>query len=473
MRNQDHLSYIKALYTLKEFPDTSIDFDAIRRAIKNHGKSASYEQCLSRKQNLKIKELNDAISSLRQLGDKGYRDSLSLSKSLTEKTRLYKKALELDFNTKIQMVIKEIEVENKSIYEEAVRYIQSKNIEEVQHGIDLLNKLNPDYLDVSERIKYATRKVKKSKSKKVSFYFSIACILIAAVFGVFYIKNVYIPKQTYENACASMNSAEYDSAIEAFSKLGDYKDSSDKLIEAKYLKAVNLLAAEDFSNANIIFNELGNYKDSEIKKEETEKGILYKRSVDLFSVKKYKDAYSGFLSIKDYKDSSEYLEQMIVLPIKITLDSHSVSFKETITIDYDNNSLQMKPVTYKNEHYEFDDQGRLLIHSNASSTIKFNYEENGNISSTRWGEPIYYDQYGNELEDERQTDDFHNITGSNINTYDSNLEGVLLEVEHSYGSGASTYTSFTYDVFLNNGDTDIQKTVWTNIRLMFGYAIWH
>lgn len=75
-------------------------------------------------------------------------------------------------------------------------------------------------------------------------------------------------ENVYLDAEKLLNSQNYDDAISFFESLGDYKDSSSKLMEAKYLKAESLRSSRKFAEAYLILKELGEYKDSSIQAKE-------------------------------------------------------------------------------------------------------------------------------------------------------------------------------------------------------------
>ena len=62
--------------------------------------------------------------------------------------------------------------------------------------------------------------------------------------------------QDYENAQALLDAGEFDQAEQAFSDLGDYKDSAEKIKEAKYLKACSILDSGDIEQASSMFRDL-------------------------------------------------------------------------------------------------------------------------------------------------------------------------------------------------------------------------
>ena len=88
----------------------------------------------------------------------------------------------------------------------------------------------------------------------------------------------------YESAVASMEAGHYEEAIVAFTELGDYKDSLQKLEECQtalsYESACTMLANKKYEEALTTFTELGDYKDSANKVRKCEATIALSSSYD-------------------------------------------------------------------------------------------------------------------------------------------------------------------------------------------------
>lgn len=115
----------------------------------------------------------------------------------------------------------------------------------------------------------AARIVSEKKKKKIATIGFIACaavITITLLFAMIIIPNQK-KKSAYRHAIELFNNKDYYAAIEAFEKLGDYKDSA-KWIEKtekdqKYTEAKEFLQLEDYSQAIKRLNTLDGYKDSD------------------------------------------------------------------------------------------------------------------------------------------------------------------------------------------------------------------
>ena len=142
----------------------------------------------------------------------------------------------------------------------------------------------------------------------------MAAVLAAAVgVGVWVMK----PAMDYKAAQERMDAGEYDSAAEAFSELGNYKDSpqkaEDAVHEKAYQKAQTLLASEEYDQAAEAFTALGAYKDSAQKAKDAMQGKAdretYGKARTLMDAGEYAKAMI-MLSKLNYKDSADQLQKV-------------------------------------------------------------------------------------------------------------------------------------------------------------------
>lgn len=103
-----------------------------------------------------------------------------------------------------------------------------------------------------------------SLKKKIAI--SIAAFIGAVMVTLLFIFGI-IPEieksKAYDEAAELMENGEYDKAAVEFSRLEDYKDSGDKVIDCKYAYALELMQNESYEEAKILFAELKDYEDSE------------------------------------------------------------------------------------------------------------------------------------------------------------------------------------------------------------------
>ena len=105
----------------------------------------------------------------------------------------------------------------------------------------------------------------------------------------------------YQDAVALRENKEYDEAISAFTKLGNYRDSTIQISETKYQKALDLKESEEYDEALSIFNEISDYSDSD----EQIKEIEFTQAQNFFDDEKYEEASYLFLKLNDYKNAQD------------------------------------------------------------------------------------------------------------------------------------------------------------------------
>lgn len=153
----------------------------------------------------------------------------------------------------------------------------------------------------SQKVALAKQKF-KTTAKKVGIIGS--GVIAIALLGVL-TKQVIIPNVQYSNAEHKAQSGEYDEAIQAFIRLGDFKDSSQKVLETKYNWAKDKLAQGDTEGAISLFSMLGDYSDAKAQATEIQNQVQYDKAMSAFQAEKYDDAQALFSELGSYKDSSD------------------------------------------------------------------------------------------------------------------------------------------------------------------------
>ncbi len=192
-------------------------------------------------------------------------------------------------------------------------YDEITDLEGFRLAHDKLVRLNgykdsDDYLNrcdekIAELEAIAAEEARK-KRQKMMIIIGAAAVLLLAV-SLYYSK-IIVPRNNYSNALKMVQRGEYDDAIAAFDKLGDYQDSKDQKTDAIYLKAVHLYEKKDYSEAIDVLDSLDGYKDS--------LSYLTKARYDwgkkLYSEKKIDEAVGLFKMIGDYEDVSGIMEEI-------------------------------------------------------------------------------------------------------------------------------------------------------------------
>jgi hypothetical protein len=89
----------------------------------------------------------------------------------------------------------------------------------------------------------------------------ILCAIVLTAASVISV-TVLVPLISYNQAETALNEGRYEDAIAAFAELGDYKDSSEKLLESRYMAAKAKLDEGKYEQAMQEFSDLKSYRDS-------------------------------------------------------------------------------------------------------------------------------------------------------------------------------------------------------------------
>ena len=163
----------------------------------------------------------------------------------------------------------------------------------------------------------AEQKKRKRKSLPVIFALLILAIVLAVL-----IPNVIVPAvqraQAYSAAEEMLHSGMHDEAHEAFTALGDYRNSRVMAMEARYQKANYLTIQEQFEEAISIWQELGSYSDSLARAEQAEfdwKDEDYQAALKLMEAGQFLEAANAFAALNDYRDSIPLVDECQALQL--------------------------------------------------------------------------------------------------------------------------------------------------------------
>ncbi|MFD2746899.1 tol-pal system YbgF family protein [Paenibacillus yanchengensis] len=178
-------------------------------------------------------------------------------------------------------------------------------------------------------VKVATPSVQNRglhSSRTIIITSSIIILLIGVSIGAVFA----IPYLRYNHAESQLNKNEFDKAIKGFAALKDFKDSTQMLNEAIYLKGRSYLDNKDYKQAIDVFSGINEFMDSselimEAKyltaKQEREDNNLESARLILEEIKNYKDSsqllkksyYQEALSVYengDFKEAKELFESL-------------------------------------------------------------------------------------------------------------------------------------------------------------------
>ena len=128
-----------------------------------------------------------------------------------------------------------------------------------------------------------------------------------------------ILEREYQKALKLMTDEKYEDAIKSFRALNGYSDSTTKIsecktaiLERKYQKALKLMTDEKYEDAIKAFRVLNGYSDSTTKINECKTAILerkYQKALKLMTDEKYEDAVRAFKALNGYGDSVSQIKE--------------------------------------------------------------------------------------------------------------------------------------------------------------------
>ena len=276
----------------------------------------------------------------------------------------------------------------------------------------------------------ALKKENKLKKKRIIKKCLLGTsICIGIVLLLFTAKLIFGNMINYNIAISAMGKGKYDKAIEIFTNLKDYKDSTNKLTETKYL------LAEDY-----------------------------------VSTEKYEEAYKGFLELKDYKDSVKKAEEYktgefsetLSIRVGCNLDSASIYYSPRSESDVVEAEMKIKyrkgVPDYNNVEIIFETHEYLGNYSGKWGTASYKYiGEFKNNSITGKGKLYTYNEYY--PDDSRLVYDGEFLNGmynGEGDIYDDDFNQVnklVLKGEWKDGNIYGEYTYYYYDGTINDAGT--------------------
>ena len=176
------------------------------------------------------------------------------------------------------------------------------------------------------------------------------CVAVALI-----VPGMLEKKNTYDYAVALAEEGKYDHAVLTFEMLKGYRDSGEKIQETKFRKGTALLEVELFDEAVAAFTELEGYGSSEEQIRLIQKEKAYAMALALLKDKDYENAYKTFETIKDHRDSEEYLSRFEIKLMKLSCSSVYKGEEEwTESYEYDNGRVARVVCEYtKNANSSF------------------------------------------------------------------------------------------------------------------------
>lgn len=143
---------------------------------------------------------------------------------------------------------------------------------------------------------------KGDKKSKKAIGIIVGLIVAIAIIGII----VYFATgnmRAYNSAAEAYSNGDYQTALDGFAKLGDYKDSTEQVKASTYQIAKAELDAEKYQDALDLFNSISDYQDSADLANE----CTYQLALKDYDAEEFQKALDAFSSIAEYKDSSDYV----------------------------------------------------------------------------------------------------------------------------------------------------------------------
>lgn len=135
--------------------------------------------------------------------------------------------------------------------------------EERQYRVEQERLAEKARADEAKRLEVeAKRRKEQTKKAKIALAIILPVVGIVLAFACYFYPDVIKPGREYQTAEELLNAGKYDEAIEAFEKLGDYKDSRERAQEIYYNEAEKLFTDGEYIAAATAFEKIGDYQDA-------------------------------------------------------------------------------------------------------------------------------------------------------------------------------------------------------------------
>ena len=191
-----------------------------------------------------------------------------------------------------------------------------------------------------------------------------------------------------------LENGEYEQAVEAFTAIGEYADSSyyfGKADIAKkpldYAEAEMLIANGSYEEALVLYKSLGDYEDSRDKIIEIENQLSYDKAISLLEATKYEEAYDIFVVLEDYNNAEEMLSRFNVV-YKMKTETRNGDTAEEYSYDSTGNLVKKVSTDYDGDknttEYSYDLTGNLVRevftdYKGQKDYTEYSYDSTGNL----------------------------------------------------------------------------------------------
>lgn len=237
------------------------------------GEEARAQQCLALAEQARLKAIYEKASARREaIGMPDLMDAAYLEALAKQFGQIpgYK-----DAKQQAEQCLQDAENVRENAYNDAVKAMQEaerssyKRREAIQklareglNGYRDVEELRKQAEQRYEECRNAEEKERKAKERRKKTLTIAALVLVVIACAIaWWIPNVIIPNNKYQQAVVLRENGQYDEAIALFTELGNYYDAAAQVTETKYQKATNLNAFGKYDEAYAIYVTLTGYKD--------------------------------------------------------------------------------------------------------------------------------------------------------------------------------------------------------------------
>ena len=113
----------------------------------------------------------------------------------------------------------------------------------------------------------------------------------------------------YLDAQALLEQGKYREALERYGTISEFENTQDKILETKYLLAVELLEQEERREARAILEEIGSFRDAEMLLEQLKREMAYDQAAAYMTNENYTEAAEQFRALGEFRDAAEKAEE--------------------------------------------------------------------------------------------------------------------------------------------------------------------
>lgn len=289
------------------------------------------------------------------------------------------------------------------------------------------------------------------------------------IVGVIAIQGV-LKSYKYKAAESCLAEKDYQGAIELFTELKDYKDSAERLTEAKYLNAAELFNTGNYVDAAVIYADIVNYKDSADKRRECH----YINASNLYSKGDYSQAkthfemcgygykntnemlkncnyYINYETAKSYYTAKNYREAAEAFKKLGAFSNSAEMFENSKYMLYDEAIKQLQKGDYNGLYQKFQDLANTYNYKDSAQRAKNIKNMFDSISNTYYHYNDYYYIQALRYDYDWTVRVNADYTTGKVNIVYSISGNTYTEVENAEYAPSGKYTSGSYSYIIGNG----------------------